>query len=44
LLTEIIKNLILNKNKKEFGKIANPIVHQVLNELRKLINENYYCV
>jgi CRISPR-associated endonuclease Csn1 len=28
-----------NKNEKEYGKIANPVVHQVLNELRKLINE-----
>jgi CRISPR-associated endonuclease Csn1 len=28
-----------NKNEREFGKIANPVVHQTLNELRKLINE-----
>ncbi|GHT04348.1 hypothetical protein AGMMS5026_10420 [Endomicrobiia bacterium] len=28
-----------NKNEREFGKIANSVVHQTLNELRKLINE-----
>lgn len=29
----------INKDEKEFGKIANPVVHQTLNELRKIVNE-----
>ena len=29
----------INKDEEEFGKIANPVVHQTLNELRKLVNE-----
>jgi CRISPR-associated endonuclease Csn1 len=28
-----------NKDELEYGRIANPVVHQTLNELRKLINE-----
>nr|BAV59344.1 CRISPR-associated protein Cas9 [Candidatus Endomicrobium sp. MdMp-027] len=28
-----------NKDEEVFGKIANPVVHQTLNELRKIINE-----
>ena len=28
-----------NKEEVEYGKIANPVVHQSLNELRKIINE-----
>ena len=32
----------INKDEKEFGKIANPVVHQTLNELRKIVNEIIY--
>lgn len=28
-----------NKDELKYGKIANPVVHQTLNELRKLVNE-----
>lgn len=28
-----------NKEELEYGRIANPVVHQALNELRKLVNE-----
>ncbi|OON99248.1 MAG: type II CRISPR RNA-guided endonuclease Cas9 [Epulopiscium sp. Nele67-Bin004] len=28
-----------NKDEKKYGRIANPVVHQTLNELRKLVNE-----
>jgi CRISPR-associated endonuclease Csn1 len=28
-----------DKNELEYGRIANPVVHQTLNELRKLVNE-----
>ena len=29
----------INKDEEKYGKIANPVVHQALNELRKIINE-----
>ena len=29
----------VNKEEVEYGKIANPVVHQSLNELRKIVNE-----
>ena len=29
----------INKDEERFGRIPNPVVHQTLNELRKLINE-----
>ncbi len=28
-----------NKDEEKYGRIANPVVHQTLNELRKLVNE-----
>ncbi|MDR3048931.1 MAG: type II CRISPR RNA-guided endonuclease Cas9 [Elusimicrobiota bacterium] len=28
-----------NKDEEKYGKIANPVVHQTLNELKKLVNE-----
>ncbi|MDR3307099.1 MAG: hypothetical protein LBS61_05505, partial [Endomicrobium sp.] len=28
-----------NKDERKYGRIANPVVHQTLNELRKLVNE-----
>jgi len=30
---------LTNRDEERFGKIANPVVHQTLNELRKLVNE-----
>lgn len=30
---------ITNKDEEKYGRIANPVVHQTLNELRKLVNE-----
>lgn len=30
---------VTNKEEAQYGKIANPVVHQSLNELRKLVNE-----
>ncbi|MCE5340210.1 MAG: type II CRISPR RNA-guided endonuclease Cas9 [Planctomycetaceae bacterium] len=32
-------NKSLNQQEKDFGKIANPAVHRILNQLRKLVND-----
>ncbi len=36
---QIKNNLTLNEDEKRFGKIANPAVHMILNQLRAVVND-----